>query len=276
MLEVFAFVGPSGSGKSYHAIELASDLNTDIIIDDGLLITISGRIAGGISSKLQLTKVGAIKAALFTDDDHQKAAIKILNDLNPKAILILGTSNKMVEKIVKRLNLVSICKFINIIDIVDSNQIRTANYFRKQLGKHIIPAPTIEVTRTFPNIIIEAIQTLLKRNKSSNLRLLEQTIIRPHFSYLGRIIIANRAIEDLVRGTLRYYTDISRINHVKIKCDAGNAILSIHLDLIFGVKISQYVQNMQRNLKEGIEKCTDFNIVSLDITIDDLEFRKTH
>ncbi|SPF36410.1 conserved hypothetical protein [Candidatus Desulfosporosinus infrequens] len=275
MQEVFAFVGPSGSGKSYHAIELASDLNTDIIIDDGLLITISGRIAGGISSKLQLTKVGAIKAALFTDDNHQKEAIKILNDLNPRAILILGTSNKMVEKIVKRLNLVSIYKFINIIDIVDSKQIRTANYFRKQLGKHIIPAPTIEVTRTFPNIIIEAIQTLLKRKKSLNPRLLEQTIIRPHFSYLGRIIIANRAIEDLVRGMLRYYTDIAKINNIKIKCEAGNAILSIHLDLIFGVKISQYVQTIQRNLKEGIEKCTDFNIVSLDVTIDDLEFRKT-
>lgn len=271
MQTVIAFVGPSGSGKSHHAMELAHDLNAEIIIDDGLLITVSGRIAGGTSSKLQPTKIGAIKTALFTDDGHYDEAKKIINKLNPKVILILGTSNKMADRIAKRLNLNSISKYINIADILDINQIRTANYFRKQLGKHIIPAPTIEVSRTFPNTLIESIQTFLKkRYKTQKQKVVEQTVIRPPFSYLGRITITNRAIEDIVRGTLQDYKDIEKINNIKIICENGNIILSIHIELTYGIKIFPYVQSVQRILKENIEKCTDFNIISLDVTVNNL------
>ena len=37
-MEVIAFVGPSGSGKSHRAIGIAHQYNCDAIIDDGLLI----------------------------------------------------------------------------------------------------------------------------------------------------------------------------------------------------------------------------------------------
>ncbi len=37
-MEVVAFVGPSGTGKSHHAIGVAFDNKCDAIIDDGLLI----------------------------------------------------------------------------------------------------------------------------------------------------------------------------------------------------------------------------------------------
>jgi uncharacterized alkaline shock family protein YloU len=271
MQTVIAFVGPSGTGKSHHAMELAHDLNAEIIIDDGLLITISGRIAGGTSSKLQPTKIGAFKTALFMDDHHYNEAKKIINKINPKVILILGTSDKMVERIAKRLDLDCISKYINISDILDINQIRTANYFRKQLGKHIIPAPTIEVSRTFPNTLIESIHTFLKKHyKTQKQKMVEQTVIRPPFSYLGRITITNRAIEDLVRGTLQDYKEIEKINSIKIHFENGNIILSMHIELTYGVKIFPYIQNAQRMLKENIEKYTDFNIISLNITVNHL------
>ncbi len=279
MQKVFAFVGPSGTGKSHHAMELAHDLNADIIIDDGLLITLSGRIAGGTSSKLQPTKIGAFKTALFMDERHHNDAKKTIDQINPKVILILGTSNKMVERIANRLDLDAISKYINISDILDINQIRTANYFRKQLGKHIIPAPTIEVSRTFPNTLIESIHTFLKRHyKTQKQTMVEQTVIRPPFSYLGRITITNRAIEDLVRGTLQDYKEIEKINSIKINFENGNLILSMQIDLTYGVKIFPYIQNVQRKLKENIEKYTDFNIISLNITVNNLilknKFRK--
>ena len=37
-MEVVAFVGPSGTGKSHRAIGVAHNNNCDAIIDDGLLI----------------------------------------------------------------------------------------------------------------------------------------------------------------------------------------------------------------------------------------------
>ena len=37
-MEIYALVGPSGTGKSHHATELADELQVNFIIDDGLLI----------------------------------------------------------------------------------------------------------------------------------------------------------------------------------------------------------------------------------------------
>ena len=37
-IQVYAFVGPSGTGKSYRAQMVASEKNIKFIIDDGLLI----------------------------------------------------------------------------------------------------------------------------------------------------------------------------------------------------------------------------------------------
>ena len=37
-IKVFAFVGPSGTGKSYRAQMVAGEKDTHFIIDDGLLI----------------------------------------------------------------------------------------------------------------------------------------------------------------------------------------------------------------------------------------------
>ena len=45
-MEVVAFVGPSGTGKSHHAIGVAFDNRCDAIIDDGLLIKGTKILAG--------------------------------------------------------------------------------------------------------------------------------------------------------------------------------------------------------------------------------------
>ena len=37
-IKVYAFVGPSGTGKSYRAQMVANEKNINFIIDDGLLI----------------------------------------------------------------------------------------------------------------------------------------------------------------------------------------------------------------------------------------------
>ena len=43
LIEVYAFVGPAGTGKSQRAINVAREYNIDLIIDDGLVISRGGR-----------------------------------------------------------------------------------------------------------------------------------------------------------------------------------------------------------------------------------------
>lgn len=60
-MKVFAFVGPSGSGKSYRATWVANEAGMECIIDDGLLIR-GNELLSGYSAKKEPTKIGSIRA----------------------------------------------------------------------------------------------------------------------------------------------------------------------------------------------------------------------
>ena len=66
-MKIYALIGKSGTGKSFHAMELCRKLQIQSIIDDGLFIYQSTVVAG-ISAKRQSTKIGAVKVALFRHD----------------------------------------------------------------------------------------------------------------------------------------------------------------------------------------------------------------
>ena len=68
---VYAFVGPSGTGKSYRAQMVANENNIHYIIDDGLLINENDVVAGN-SAKKAPTKVETVKKAIFIDEKDRK------------------------------------------------------------------------------------------------------------------------------------------------------------------------------------------------------------
>ena len=55
-IKVYAFVGPSGTGKSYRAQMVASENGIHYIIDDGLLIK-DNEVIAGVSAKKAPTNV---------------------------------------------------------------------------------------------------------------------------------------------------------------------------------------------------------------------------
>jgi cytidylate kinase len=115
-LRVVAFIGPSGTGKSHRAAWIAREKDIDFIIDDGLLIR-GANIVAGTSAKKEKTKVSSIRRALFTKEQHVRDVTKALAYYVPEAILIIGTSDQMVEHIVKRLKLPPISEKVYIEDV---------------------------------------------------------------------------------------------------------------------------------------------------------------
>ena len=63
-IKVYAFVGRSGTGKSYRAQYVARDNNVSYIIDDGLFIK-DNEVIAGTSAKKAPTKIETVKHALF-------------------------------------------------------------------------------------------------------------------------------------------------------------------------------------------------------------------
>ena len=73
-IKVYAFVGPSGTGKSYRAQMVASEKNINFIIDDGLLIK-DNEVIAGESAKKAPTKIETVKHALFYRDEEKEEII---------------------------------------------------------------------------------------------------------------------------------------------------------------------------------------------------------
>ena len=69
-IKVYAFVGPSGTGKSYRAQLVANENNIHYIIDDGLLIHDNDVVAGN-SAKKAPTKIETVKKAIIIEKEDR-------------------------------------------------------------------------------------------------------------------------------------------------------------------------------------------------------------
>ncbi len=268
-MEVHALIGPSGSGKSHRAQAVAYQTRADVIIDDGLIIHDS-LIVDGVSAKRQPTKIGAIKTALFTDLTHRTRAEQTIASLKASRILILGTSIEMIHRITERLGLPLPVHVIKIDQVASVDEIRVANYYRKQLGKHVVPAPTAEVKRTFPNTLIESLQVILHRQDPAKQAVFEQSVVRPTFSYLGKITIADTALEDMIKWVLTKVPGVYQFGKVRVVSDQGNTMVTIEYTAEYGRHVHVVSRAIQEKVKEVIEMYTGLSVLAVDVLATEL------
>ncbi len=165
-MKVYAFVGPSGTGKSYRAQMVAGEKETHFIIDDGLLIK-DNEVIAGESAKKASTKVATVKHALFYEEEEKEEIIKALKKYKPQSILILGTSDGMVQKIAENLGLPEIEETIYITDVATKQEMETARKIRVTEGKHVIPVPTFEIKKDFSRVFVRSTSNFqIKRKRA--------------------------------------------------------------------------------------------------------------
>ena len=215
-IRVFAFVGPSGTGKSYRAQMVAGQNNISYIIDDGLLIN-ENEVVAGESAKKAPTKIETVRHAVFIDEKDRKEMIKAIKKYKPESILILGTSDSMVEKIAQNLGLPKIEKTVYIQDVATEREMKTARHIRVTEGKHVIPVPTFEIKKEFSGFILDPLQ-IFKSNGSGNKPYIsEKSIIRPTFSYLGNFTIADTVFRQIVELLAKKQEGISRVIRTRVE-----------------------------------------------------------
>lgn len=262
-MKVYALVGESGSGKSYKALELAYENNINYIIDDGILIH-KNKIIAGISAKQASTKIQAVKRAIFNDDNHREEVKSKIIEENIEAILIIGTSDKMVNQISSKLNLGKIYKTIYIHEISTQDEINIAKEWRKK-GNHIIPLPTLEVKSIVSGLSINPIKKLFKRANKESI-LVEKTIIRPTFSYMGNFYIKKNAINQIIFFELSKFDYISKINSIKFNNKNGNLEIFIILELDL-FNCIETIFKLQNHIIKSLYEVTLINVNRVDISI---------
>jgi hypothetical protein len=282
-MEIYGFAGRSGTGKSHRAEALAKRLGADAIIDDGLLMHERAVIAG-VSAKLQKTKMGSVRMALFLEP-HGDAARREVGANGSKSggkgappkissagedvvqeikkngfgkILILGTSERMVRLIVKNLRLPAPKRIITIDEIASEDERRAARSERKNHGRHAVAIPTVETRRNLPGLFVGS----LRRHFSAS----EISIIRPTYSYLGPFYIKQKAIRQIIM--LEIGKSGFTANHEPSVNERNNTLtISLSLKSAYGKKIFPAAAALQKAINEQITSMTAKYIADINVQV---------
>ena len=272
-MKVYTLTGKSGTGKSYQALNFCKEKNIESIIDDGLFIY-HNRVEAGISAKRQETMVGAIKTALFTLDEHAWSVAEKIKELNPETLLIIGTSDRMTDRIVARLGLPDVSERVYIEDITTEAERETATRQRQDFGKHVIPAPTLQLKRTFAGYFMDPLSII----KGINLPFVkgddhepEKTVVRPTFSYLGQFIISENVIGDIARCLAKSMDGVGRVMRLTENAHPDNMEVNVGITVIYGYPIWETAMDYQSKLAEVIENMTAFNVERIDVEVKGME-----
>ncbi|MDR0878108.1 MAG: hypothetical protein LBN21_08655 [Treponema sp.] len=270
-IKTYALVGESGTGKSFRAKLVAQKYGIEYIIDDGLLIK-DNRILAGHSAKKEKTFLAAVKVALFDEKSHRDEVARKLQSEKIKRILLLGTSEKMVTKIAARLQLHPPDKVIKIEDIASRDDIEKAIRTRRIEGKHVIPVPSIEVKRSYPNIFYDAIRIFRRGGGPVNLgatpRVHEKSVVRPEYSKRGKVIISEAALSQMVIHCVDEYNQNIHIKKMVVKDDEMGYRLVITIDVPYGTQLGGNIHELQQYIIDNIERYTGILIEEVNIIID--------
>ena len=273
-VQVYALVGESGTGKSFRSKLLAEEYGIHAIIDDGLLIQ-DDKIVAGRSAKREKTYMGAVRVALFDDKDHRDSVAKVLRKTHIKKILLLGTSEKMVSKIAMRLQLPQPQKIIHIEEIATKEEIEKAVKSRQVEGKHVIPVPTIEVKKNYPQILSSSMRDFFSQKKwfhtklkNPNGKMIEKSIVQPEFSKKGRIEISEAALTQMTMHCVNECDPDVKIKKITIKTDSRGYRLIVLIDVPFGTQLTGKIHRLQQYIIDKIESYTGILIEEVSIVID--------
>ena len=265
-IEVVAFVGSAGTGKSQRAQSLARELKADYFIDDGLLVS-KGYIRAGQSAKAERNQVSAIRRALFFHEDHREEVKKILDTLESGKILILATSEGMAKKIALRLELPEPREYIRIEDVAKPQEITEARKRRRLSKEHVIPVERSQVRRNFAGKIVRIFWGFLHREGHGD----EHTVVRPAFSFGGTVKIETEAIEDIVRTLCERTAQVVSVKEVKVKREKEAVTLRVKATLRIGEQsLVEVAKLIQKRLRNAVSFFTGMEVLAVDVSVEEL------
>ena len=278
-MEVVAFVGSSGTGKSHRALVVAHENKIECIIDDGILIH-DNKIVAGFSAKKESSRLKAVRRAIFQDEVQVKSVREQLDKIKPNKLMIIGTSDNMVKKITKALGLQEPDRYIRIEDVATPKQIEKAQHARLKEGKHIIPVPTMELKSHFRGYLIDPIKTMwrrrtLKKQDQDTLGQIgsegfERSVVRPAFSYYGRLTFDDEVIIKLIRNGLKKVAGVDETSIISFKkSDKGQNGLVVDMAVVIehGYPVKPLMQQVQKSVRNEIEYITGMSIERMSIKV---------
>jgi len=271
-IQVYALIGPSGTGKSFRARIVADRFKIRFIIDDGILIK-DKRIIAGRSAKRENAYLAAVKVAIFADPVHRHDVMQSLEKNHCKKVLILATSDRMIHKICHSLKLPPPGKILSIYDVAQADDIQKALENRKLYGRHVIPVPAKEVRRVSANIVTDEIKLWSQNGLLKTEKIYEKTLVRPEFSSGEALEVPDHILKQAIKTTLEALSPGARLVWFRSQFNEG-----YHLQM--GILLPEeqntdaHFERIKGQLQTQIRKQTGANVKTLDIKLRQMKPRK--
>ena len=244
---------------------VANENNISYIIDDGLLIN-ENNVVAGKSAKKAPTRIETVKKAIFIDEKERNEMREALKKYKPEAILILGTSDDMVEKIAANLDIPKPERTIYINQVATETEMETAKRIRTTQGKHVIPVPTFEIKRDFSGYILDPLQIFKFKGRGNEPYIAEKSIIRPTFSYLGNFTISDNVFRQIAEYVAKKTEGIHRISRTRVESTVGGTNIYMEVYVVYGYNIVNVLREFKTKTKKEIERLTTMNVQEVSIT----------
>lgn len=266
-MKVMAFVGASGTGKSYRSVTVSQKYNADAIIDDGLLIS-QGKVLAGSSAKREPTKLASVRHALFMKNAQCREIKSAVVKYGIESIMILGTSEGMVNKIARNIGLPPVEKYIYITEEATAAEIEGARRMRAEEGKHVIPVPTFEIKRDFSGYFLHPLRHFQKILDSEQTEVAdEKSIVRPTFSYMGDYSISNNVIIAMALHEARRVRGVKQIHNMNLRTTKHGVHIDMTVTLEFTDDIRCVCRKIQHIIRDNVEEYTSVNVRRVNILV---------
>lgn len=270
-MNVYSFSGPSGTGKSSFALELAHEHGIEAIIDDGLLI-INGCRRAGTSAKFEKSAFKAVKRAIFSDDAHVNEVQEALKEEQPDKLMIIGTSDRMTMRIAERLEVGEIEHFYHIDDYRTSKQMKMAKFIRRTEGKHIMPVPVLEVQQNFfKRLIMKGFEIFSHKKEKIG----ETTIVQPDF-HEDLLVYKTKDFIQCIRQVCEDSEIIMDITKLQFTL---HPLPIVKLAVIYSSqkieRMDEQLETLQKQLNQAFDERFEIEFEAIDLFIEQLSSQKT-
>ncbi|MCR5347713.1 MAG: hypothetical protein K6E38_08040 [Fretibacterium sp.] len=273
-IEVYAFVGPAGTGKSHRATHVARQYGVDLIIDDGLVVS-RGRIMAGRSAKSELNRLRAIRRAIFEYAPHREDVVNYLISRAPCRLMVLATSEGMAMKITRRLGLNDPVKVIQITDVSSPEEIQAALRERREKRQHVVPVARAQIQRNFAGKLVRQIKGFFKSREPEEGEG-RNTIVTPPFSFDGRVTIGTDALLAMCRRLLELGDHVQKIHELELVTEEGHGlfpsddslVVNVVLDLRLGeMSALAIARRLQQKIRAGLSYFTGMDVRKVNIRV---------
>ena len=269
-LTTIAFVGPAGTGKSHRAQVVAARVGAQYIIDDGLIIY-KGTIVCGRSAKSENNKVSAIRRAIFDYDDHRIIARNFLHDVPRSTVMIIATSDKMINTIIDRLSLPVPSKYIKIEDVSTPNEIMEAKRERRSKGLHVIPVSRLVVQKNFAGKVLGQLKDIWQFAIDD---FGEKSIVKPPFSFNGTLKIEKEALFQLTEHITKTLQQVDSIGNILIETkNSENLIVEVSIVAKIGtLSLRKLAEELKRRVFLSLSYFTGLDVSRVSVVILEVKF----